>query len=139
MTVATIPEVADALVATIASGTLNGAPIPVMQLSGAMSFTPNSVLVLPPSVGFDELGESFVMQATDWRLRLYSADGRDVTLAADYALLEAVVVALANDSTLGGVIGGGVVVVDSPEPEPVLDADDAPRLLQRDVRVRVFH
>lgn len=132
-------QIADALVVVVGRAVFAGAPVRAERLSGSTRAGAGSVVVRGPALDFDELGEGFTVPSSQWELDLWSAHGdAEVSEAADYALVEAVLHAIGGDATLGGVVQG-VMPTSSPIAEPAAFKNDRPTKLRRVVTLTVYH
>lgn len=126
-----------ALKDTIAAGEYAGAAIRVSE--DARDVRAAGVVVSFPALIFDNLGEGFVVSATQWELYLFVGDAQLLRLDA---LTEAVLLALQVDNTLGGVVRG-VSVYESPIPDlvgPEVPASRRSRMMHRRIiRVECQH
>jgi hypothetical protein len=98
-----LTEVGTAIVQTIRAGSYQGESIRASLTEGG-EVRPPAVMVTNPSIGFQEVAEGQILGASEWGLLVYSSSGRAPSVSVDLAFTDAVIAAIHDDPTLGGVV-----------------------------------
>lgn len=137
----TLTQIGTAIVSTLTAGTYASAPIRAQLAGGRQEARRPVVIVAPPAIGFDVLGEGFVMNGSDWSLELYSSKGREADQGTELAFTDAVIAALIANPTLSGVVSCAYAI-GSDEAQGVTEGseDNAPVVMfRRTIRIHVDH
>ena len=131
--------ISGAFASSLGGRQFDGKPIRADMVLGEVR--PPAVVIAPPGLGFDELGEGWVVDAVEYPLHLFTGSSRgEVRLDRHYAFVEAVLQALMDDPTLGGAVVG-TTPIDAPQPEEVevrnRDGKSVRKLFRQIVTVRV--
>lgn len=138
-----LDTIARGLIDTITAGTYNDKPITCALVRGRQiegEVPPNSVLITPPALGFDDtIEEGWQPTASEWPLWLTTARSGEPDVSADGRFTLAVLAALAADPTLDGTVEYAVpLAMDTPlalaPPAPA-----PPKMYRRTLRVRTTH